>query len=109
MLTTGSFFDLAESPFRDLFADCAHVWEPLKRLKGYIDARTQPTFRHVCLTEGVPRALFEERTGLPLDVVAEALMAARQRGLLEINDATLRPTERGQRFLNDLLEIFLAH
>ena len=48
MLTTGSFFDLAESPFRDLFADCAHVWEPLKRLKGYIDARTQPTFRHVC-------------------------------------------------------------
>lgn len=54
MLTTGSFFDLAESPFRDLFADCAQVWEPLKRLRGYIDARTRPTFRHVCLTEGVP-------------------------------------------------------
>ena len=54
MLSTASFFDLAESPFGDLFADCTAVWEPLKKLKAYIDARAEPTFRHVCLSEGVP-------------------------------------------------------
>ncbi len=54
MLTPGSFFDLADSPCGDLFTGCAHVWEPLKKLKAYIDARTEPTFRHVCLTDGVP-------------------------------------------------------
>ncbi|KAF7599942.1 MAG: YggW family oxidoreductase [Candidatus Dactylopiibacterium carminicum] len=61
------------------------------------------------LTEGVPRHLFEAHTGLALDVVAEELIAARQRGLLEIGDGLIRPTERGRRFLNDLLEVFLAH
>ena len=61
------------------------------------------------LTEGFPRTLFQERTGLPLEVIEHQLTAARQRGLLEITDTLIRPTERGQRFLNDLLEIFLAH
>ena len=61
------------------------------------------------LTEGVPRTLFQERTGLPLEAIEDKLLAARQRGLLEITDTLIRPTERGQRFLNDLLEQFLAH
>jgi len=61
------------------------------------------------LTEGVPRSLFQERTGLPLEVIENELITARQRGLLEITETLIRPTERGQRFLNDLLEIFLAH
>ncbi len=61
------------------------------------------------LTEGVPRSLFQERTGLPLEAIEEQLIAARQRGLLEITDTLIRPSERGQRFLNDLLEQFLAH
>ncbi|PLK50461.1 radical SAM family heme chaperone HemW [Uliginosibacterium sp. TH139] len=61
------------------------------------------------LTEGVPRSLFQERTGLPLDAIEDKLIGARQRGLLEITDSLIRPTERGQRFLNDLLEHFLAH
>ena len=34
MLTPGSFFDLADSPCGDLFTGCAHVWEPLKKLKA---------------------------------------------------------------------------
>ena len=61
------------------------------------------------LTEGVPRTLFEERTGLPLDVIEDKLIAARQRGLLHITDSTLGPSEQGRRFLNDLLEHFLAN
>ncbi len=60
------------------------------------------------LNDGVPAALFEERTGLPLFVCASALERARAQGLLD-NDATrLRPTLQGQRFLNDLLELFLV-
>jgi len=60
------------------------------------------------LNDGVPAALFEERTGLPLLVCSSALERARAQGLLE-NDATrLRPTLQGQRFLNDLLELFLV-
>ncbi|MGE5318605.1 MAG: radical SAM family heme chaperone HemW [Hyphomicrobiaceae bacterium] len=60
------------------------------------------------LNEGVPAALFEERTGLPLVVCASALERARAQGLLETDPAWLKPTLQGQRFLNDLLAWFLA-
>ena len=59
------------------------------------------------LAEGVPAALFEARTGLPLIVCASALERARSRGLLEADPTRLKPTLHGQRFLNDLLEMFL--
>ncbi|MDQ7988667.1 MAG: radical SAM family heme chaperone HemW [Candidatus Dactylopiibacterium sp.] len=59
------------------------------------------------LTEGVPRSLFRERTGLPLEHVEVALTQARARGLLEIDAQHMRPTPLGQRFLNDLLSLFL--
>jgi oxygen-independent coproporphyrinogen-3 oxidase len=60
------------------------------------------------LNAGVPAALFEERTGLPLIACSAALEKARARGLLETESTRLRPTLQGQRFLNDLLELFLA-
>ncbi|OZA21889.1 MAG: YggW family oxidoreductase, partial [Hydrogenophilales bacterium 17-61-9] len=60
------------------------------------------------LTEGVPAALFEERTGLPLVVCAAALEKARARGLLLPGATRLQPSVHGQHFLNDLLELFLA-
>ena len=59
------------------------------------------------LTDGVPTDLFEARTGIGLDAITPQLLAARQRGLLEADRQQLRPTARGQRFLNDLLQIFL--
>ena len=60
------------------------------------------------LNEGVPTTVFEARTGLPLIVCAAALEQARSRGLLERDATRLKPTLQGQRFLNDLLELFLA-
>ena len=54
MLTIRSFFDLSDSPCQDLFADCATVWDPLKKLKEYVSSHTAPTFQHICLTDGVP-------------------------------------------------------
>ncbi|MEW6416375.1 MAG: radical SAM family heme chaperone HemW [Pseudomonadota bacterium] len=59
------------------------------------------------LVEGVPAALFEQRTGLPLIVCSAALERARSRGLLEAAPDRLQATRQGQRFLNDLLEMFL--
>ncbi|SDT98848.1 radical SAM family heme chaperone HemW [Geopseudomonas guangdongensis] len=59
------------------------------------------------LTEGVPAALFEQRTGLPLAGIEAACAAARAAGLLEHDPQRLRPTPRGQLFLNDLLQHFL--
>jgi coproporphyrinogen III oxidase-like Fe-S oxidoreductase len=59
------------------------------------------------LTEGVPAALFEERTGLSAMVIQRKLALARERGLLEEDASRIRPTERGRRFLNELLQLFL--
>jgi putative oxygen-independent coproporphyrinogen III oxidase len=59
------------------------------------------------LTEGVPVALFAERTGFPLTLVQKGLDEAERRGLLERDHQRMRPTPLGQRFLNDLQAIFL--
>ncbi|MEQ1663664.1 MAG: radical SAM family heme chaperone HemW [Thiobacillus sp.] len=59
------------------------------------------------LHEGVPTALFEARTGLPLLVCRDALRQAREAGLLTGDPARLQTTPHGQRFLNDALTLFL--
>jgi putative oxygen-independent coproporphyrinogen III oxidase len=59
------------------------------------------------LVEGFPIALFAERTGLPITVVRRELEQAEGAGLLERDHLRIRPTGKGQRFLNDLLERFL--
>lgn len=59
------------------------------------------------LNEGVPAALFEARTGLPLAAIADRLADARARGWLEPDPAWLRPTELGRRFANDVIGLFL--
>ena len=60
------------------------------------------------LVDGFPVDLFTRRTGLPLATVEPQLAAAEAQGLIERDHAGIRPTERGRRFLNDLLEPFLA-
>lgn len=60
------------------------------------------------LIEGFPNALFEERTGLSILSIEPALARAEKAGLLERDWRAVRPTPRGQRFLNELLELFLA-
>ena len=60
------------------------------------------------LTDGVPAALFAERTGMPLSIAARPIAEATRRGLLDPDPAVLRPTPLGRRFLNDLQSLFLA-
>jgi putative oxygen-independent coproporphyrinogen III oxidase len=59
------------------------------------------------LHEGVPLAAFAERTGLALETIAPVLARARARGWLRDTPGWLQPTALGQRFLNDLIGLFL--
>ena len=45
--------------------------------------------------------------GLELSAADASLAVAEARGLIERDLHSIRPTLRGQRFLNDLLELFL--
>ena len=60
------------------------------------------------LNAGFPVALFEERAGLPLTAILRELDDAERRGLIERDHVRIAPTARGQRYLNDLLLLFLA-
>ena len=57
---------------------------------------------------GFAPSLFSERTGLSLNAIEKQLNAAEARGLLYRDHMIIRPTELGQRFLNDLQQMFLA-
>jgi oxygen-independent coproporphyrinogen-3 oxidase len=59
------------------------------------------------LNEGFDAMLFNERTSLSLLSIQRELNEAEQRGLLSRNHQRIAPTKQGQRFLNDLLEMFL--
>jgi oxygen-independent coproporphyrinogen-3 oxidase len=60
------------------------------------------------LIDGFPLVLFEERTGLSISGIQPSLEKAERAGLLERDWKRVRPTARGQRFLNELLALFLA-
>jgi putative oxygen-independent coproporphyrinogen III oxidase len=59
------------------------------------------------LNEGFDSVLFQERTGMPLLMIQRELADAEKRGLLFRDHQRIAPTRMGQRFLNDLLAIFL--
>lgn len=58
------------------------------------------------LNRGFPSRLFAERTGLPISVAARPLQEAEQKGLITWDIETLRPTDAGFRFLNNLVAMF---
>ncbi|MGZ5182277.1 MAG: radical SAM family heme chaperone HemW, partial [Ramlibacter sp.] len=60
------------------------------------------------LTEGFDPNLFGERTGLSITMIEKALDEAESKGLLYRDFRLIKPTELGQRFLNDLQEMFLG-
>ena len=61
------------------------------------------------LIDGVALAMFQARTGLPITAMAGELAQAEKNGLIVRDHQRLAPTIIGQRFLNDLLEMFLPH
>jgi putative oxygen-independent coproporphyrinogen III oxidase len=59
------------------------------------------------LTGGFDVALFQARTGLPLISMTKRLSEAKNKGLITQDQHSIKPTALGQRYLNDLLTIFL--
>ncbi|WP_409266057.1 radical SAM family heme chaperone HemW [Massilia sp. BHUDP2] len=60
------------------------------------------------LVDGFDPNLFAERTGMSISAIAKALNEAEGKGLLYRDHKLIKPTELGQRFLNDLQEMFLG-
>jgi oxygen-independent coproporphyrinogen-3 oxidase len=60
------------------------------------------------LVDGVPIGLFQQRTGLNIRTLETAIKKAQSKGLLIIDSANMYPSLLGQRFLNELLELFLT-
>jgi oxygen-independent coproporphyrinogen-3 oxidase len=60
------------------------------------------------LTGGFDPNLFGERTGMSINAIEKPLREAEGKGLLYRDHKLIRPTELGQRFLNDLQEMFLG-
>ena len=59
------------------------------------------------LNDGVATSLFTQHTGLSLSSLNNKLHIAQSKGLLEPSLSRIKPTLRGQRYLNDLLQLFL--
>lgn len=58
------------------------------------------------LQQPISKELFQDRTGLPISIIAEQLNQAQQKELLNFNGEILNPTILGRRFLNDLIALF---
>jgi putative oxygen-independent coproporphyrinogen III oxidase len=59
------------------------------------------------LTDGFPTPLFYQHAGIPISHIDTALQQAEVDGLLTRDIYRIRPTEKGQRYLNSLIELFL--
>ena len=59
------------------------------------------------LTDGFEISLFQQRTGMPWEAISMRVLAASKKGLLVIEHNKAKPTLLGQRYLNDLLAMFL--
>ena len=103
--------------FADRVTRHERVKQPREYLAGtgaagerVIEARELPfefMLNALRLVEGFPTELFAARCGLPPSLLQPGLTAAEAKSLIERTPVHIRPTERGRRFLNDLVGLFL--
>ncbi|NVJ60745.1 MAG: oxygen-independent coproporphyrinogen III oxidase-like protein [Gammaproteobacteria bacterium] len=60
------------------------------------------------LKQKIPVRLFNERTGLPWSAIEPGVIRAVEDNLIALDSEFFQVTDRGHRYLNDLLEMFLA-
>ena len=103
------------------FADRVTRHERIKQPREYLAAGGELAAREIAakalpfefmlnaarLVEGFALELFTERTGLLATALEPGLAKAAQKQLIVREGARVRPTERGRRFLNDLVGLFL--
>jgi putative oxygen-independent coproporphyrinogen III oxidase len=92
------------------FIDAANAGNPVQ--EEHEIARADMGFEFMLntlrLTGGFAPNLFSERTGMQINAIDKALNEAEAKGLLYRDHQVIRPTELGQRFLNDLQQMFLG-
>lgn len=59
------------------------------------------------LTGGFPISMFMQHTGQAITLIEKALQQAEQKNLITRDFTTIQPTALGQRYLNDLLTLFM--
>jgi putative oxygen-independent coproporphyrinogen III oxidase len=74
---------------------------------GRVDLPFEYMLNALRLKEGFKLQDFSEKTGLPITAIAKGLDEAERKGLIERDFTTVKPTERGFDFLNDLQSLFL--
>ncbi|MDP5134536.1 radical SAM family heme chaperone HemW [Rheinheimera baltica] len=84
--------------------------------RGYLDSR-EPVdcddrpfeffMNRFRLLEPCPKADFIAYTGLPLSAIEQAITEAEHKGLLSVSDSHWQITDKGARYLNDLLTLFI--
>lgn len=95
----------------------------VKHPKGYLDTTRDPLDHiHTVTPDELPFEYmmnrlrlfssfslhdFEQRTGLSAELIAQPLQEAQRKGLLNCTNSQWQVTKLGQRYLNDLLELFL--
>jgi len=89
------------------YLDAAKAFQAGERLLDAGELPFEFLMNVLRLSEGVPAALFEQRTGLPLASLDAARREAEARQLLQADPTRLVATREGQLFLNDLLQHFL--
>ncbi|NQD35832.1 radical SAM family heme chaperone HemW [Permianibacter sp. IMCC34836] len=60
------------------------------------------------LVDGLPAEFYGARTGLRLDALSKVLQRGRDDGLLQADSERLAPTDTGLRYLNSVLQRFMA-
>ena len=59
------------------------------------------------LNKGFNQSLFKQRTNLPISIIDKELNLAKDKKLIIQKNGRIKPTDLGQSFLNELLQIFL--
>lgn len=82
-------------------------WLAENRLLGSKERVFEFFLNQLRLKHGVNIGDFSARTGLSWQVVESRVQQAIDKGLMEIDRTSLRPTELGWKFVNDIQQIFL--
>jgi putative oxygen-independent coproporphyrinogen III oxidase len=92
------------------FMEAARLGNPVQEEReiGREDMGFEFMLNTLRLTGGFSPNLFAERTGMAITSIDKMLNEAEAKGLLYRDHLNIRPTELGQRFLNDLQQMFLA-
>ena len=90
-------------------AAAARVDERLRAAFHYLSEFVTVLNEATPVSEGSQAVMFfGERTGMSISAIEAPLREAEAKGLIYRDHKLIRPTELGQRFLNDLQEMFLA-